>query len=106
MDTGLVFANPKKEIVMGMKREFTCNGCQKIIINFPLNWFSLSQMQQDAQNTAKLQNDQCFCSLKCLLHWTQEAVKEEEKMKESARSMPPRARRMVSNNKILGDLYL
>lgn len=91
---------------MSMKKEFTCNSCGKTAVDHAPNWLFLSQPEKSCKDdVAKLEKDQCFCNLKCLLAWTQRAVKEEDTMKEVAKIIYPRGR-IISDEKGMEYLYL
>ena len=91
---------------MGLAKDFTCDRCQKLSVGRAPNWFKISQPEKKEDiDSTKLEEDQYFCTLKCLLEWAQKAVKVDRELKEGARMLSPRGK-MVSGEKGMEDLYI
>ena len=91
---------------MGIETNFTCNCCGALYVNNAPNWFILSQPEKNNdKDVAKLENDLCFCKLRCLFEWTQKAVKAEKEMQDNTIGLSPRGK-ITSIRKDMQDLYL
>lgn len=96
----------QRRYCMALKKEFTCDGCQKLSVNSIPGWMELFQPEKSSGEVdLQIFKGKYFCTLTCLAKWAAAAAYEEEKIQEVKKSLPRPHGGFISREKGMEDMY-